>query len=347
MGISDMNLGVPARGNLDVVRFGFLLLPEFPLYGLVPATEALRIANQYNGRKIYDWLLISEDSVSVASGSGIALGADVTVRDVDWLPIVLVFGGNHPTQHLSKRMLNWLRRLARHGSVIGGIDTGAFMLAEAGLLQGRRATVHWESVSTFRELYPDIDVSEQLYEVDRDRITCAGGNATLDLMINIIGRLHGAALAQMVTNAFVAHRERECVEPQRLDPEPPCIDAKSPLTQIIQDMEGNIRTPLPAQRLAERAGMSVRALNRLFHDRIGEAPMSFYRKIRLQAARNTLFYSDIAIQDVATACGFGSPEVFSRSFKAHFGIAPLEFRRRATSDALQRYRPELRQKVSF
>lgn len=347
MGISDLNLLARNRNEPEVVRFGFVLLPEFPLYALVPAIEALRIANQYNGKNIYDWLLISESDESVLSASGVSLSVGATLRDVDWLPIVFVFAANHPTQHMSKKLLNWLRRLARHGSVIGSIDTGAFALAEAGLLQGRRVTLHWESISTFRECYPEIEVTDRLYEIDHDRVTCAGGHATLDLVVDIIERLNGSSLAQMVTNAFVAHREPGGDRPQRLETQSRPLAARSPLAQILQDMEDNIRTPLSAQDLADRAGVSVRALNRLVRDRVGEAPMSYYRKIRLQAARNTLFYSDIAIQDVATACGFGSPEVFSRSFKAHFGISPREYRRRATSEELRRFRPELQQRISL
>ncbi|MFO0992524.1 MAG: AraC family transcriptional regulator [Hyphomicrobiales bacterium] len=119
------------RDDSDVVRFGFLLLPEFPLYALVPAMEALRIANQNHGRKLYDWLLISESDTSVRSGNGMSLSVDATIAGVNSLPTVLVFGGNHPMQHLSKRLLNWLRRLARHGCVMGGIDTGTFALAES------------------------------------------------------------------------------------------------------------------------------------------------------------------------------------------------------------------------
>ena len=347
MDVADMNAMDRPVADRDVVRFGFALLPEFPLYALVPAIEALRIANQYAGRKIYDWQLISEAEDAVISGSGVSLSVDTKICDIDWLPIVFVFACNHPTQHMSKKLLNWLRRLARHGSLVGGIDTGAFALAEAGLLRGRRVTLHWESVSTFRECYPDIEVTEQLYEIDNDRVTCAGGHATLDLVLNIIERLSGSALAQMVTNAFVAHREREGAEPQRLEPRARPLASKSPLTQILQDMEENIRSPLSAQALADRAGVSVRALNRLVREQVGDAPMSYYRKIRLQAARNTLFYSDIAIQDVAAACGFGSPEVFSRSFKAHFGISPREYRRRATSEELKRYRPELQQQITL
>ena len=335
------------RDEADVVHFGFLVLPEFPLYGLVPAIEALRIANQNYGRKLYDWVLISEEDGSVPSGNGTSLSVDTKIKDINWLPIVFVFAGNHPTQHLSKKALNWLRRLARHGCVMGGIDTGAFALAEAGLLRDRRVTLHWESVSTFKECYPKIGISEQLYKIDYDRITCAGGHATLDLMLNIIRQQHGSNLAQVVANAFVAHRQRGSTEPQRLDLHIIPDEYNSPLTHILKDMENNIRTPLSAQALAKRAGVSVRALNRLVHDRVGEAPMSHYRKIRLQAARNTLFYSDIAIQDIAASCGFASPEVFSRSFKAHFGVSPREFRKRFTNDELKRYRPELHQHLAL
>ena len=335
------------RDETGVIRFGFLVLPEFPLYGLVPATEALRIANQYCGRKLFDWALISEEGNSVQSGNGMSLSVDMTIRDINSLPIVFVFAGNHPTQHFTKTTLNWLRRLARHGCVMGGVDTGAFALAEAGLLKNRTVTLHWESVSTFKECYPKIEISEQLFEFNHDRITCAGGHATLDMMLDIIRRHHGSNLAQMVANAFVAHHPRRAAEPQRLDPHLVPNENNSPLTNILQDMENNISTPLSAQALAKRAGISIRALNRIVHDRVGESPMSYYRKIRLNAARNALFYSDIAIQDIAASCGFGSPEVFSRSFKVHFGVSPREFRKRFASDELRRYRPEVHQHISL
>jgi AraC family carnitine catabolism transcriptional activator len=329
----------------DIVRFGFLLLPEFPLYALVPAMEALRIANQNYGRKLYDWILIAEKDASVRSGNGMSLSVDATIADVSSLPNVLVFGGNHPIQHLSKRLLNWLRRLARHGCVMGGIDTGTFALAEAGLLDDHEVTMHWESMSTFQERYPGIEICERLYRIDRDRITCAGGHATLDLMLALIAKSHGTALAQVVANAFVAHRPRAEAEPQRLELRMLAAESSSPLTRIFQDMEENIQTPLSARALAKRAGVSVRALNRLLHDRIGESPMSYYRKIRLQAARNALFYSDVAIRDVAASCGFASPEAFSRTFKDHFGLAPREFRHRFASNELKRFRPELDQQL--
>ena len=152
-------------------------------------------------------------------------------------------------------------------------------------------------------------------------------------------------MAQIVANAFVTHRPRLDSEPQRFEPKLLTTDNNSPLTRILHDMEQNIQTPLTAGMLAKRAGISVRALCRVLHDRIGESPMSYYRKLRLQSARNALFYSDMAIQDVAIACGFSSPEVFSRTFRDHFGVSPREFRRKFASDELKRFRPELDQRL--
>jgi len=329
----------------ELVRYGFLLLPEFSLYSLIPAIEALRIANQNSGRKLYSWLLLSADGKPVKACNGMSLTVDAGIGDVPWFPTVFVCGGNHPTQHLGQRVLSWLRRLARHGAVLGCLDTGAFALAAAGLLDGYKMTLHWESISTLREQYPDIEPVEQIYVIDRDRITCAGGNAALDLMLQMIARRHGPGLAQIVANAFVAQRIRRDVEPQRLSAQNISGDSRSPFTRILHDMEENLEEPLSAAELARRAGISVRALGRILRDRVHASPMRYYLKVRLQAARNALFYSDIPIQEVAVATGFSSPAVFSRTFHAHFGVSPRDFRQQFAREQLRRFRPELEQQL--
>jgi AraC family carnitine catabolism transcriptional activator len=335
----------PSQTESEVVRYGFVLLPEFPMYALIPAIEALRVANQNKGRKLYSWHLFSVDGKPVKAGNGMAVPVEAAIADVPWFPTVFVCAGNHPTHHIGKRLLNWLRRLARHGAVLGAIDTGAFALAEAGLLDGYRVTLHWESVTTFRDQHPDIDVSEQLYVIDRDRVTCAGGVAALDLMLHLIARRHGPGLAQIVANGFVSQRIRRDAEPQRLSAQHISGDSRSPFTRILHEMEENLETPLTARQLAQRAGISVRALGRILRDRVGESPMRYYLKVRLQAARNALFYSDIPIRDVAASCGFSCPEVFSRSFRGHFGLSPREFRQQFTREQLRRFRPELEQQL--
>jgi AraC family carnitine catabolism transcriptional activator len=332
---------ISADGNDETVSYGFLLLPEFPIYALIPAIEALRIANQNRGRRLYHWLLISLDGRPVTAGNGMSLTVDTAIADIAWFPTVFVCAGNHPLQCVSKQLLNWLRRLARHGSTLGAIDTGAFALARAGLLDGYRVTVHWEVSKTFRDQFPGLAVSEQLFVIDRKRITCAGGHSSLDMMLHLIARRHGATLAQVIANGFVAQRMRREAEPQRLAIEQITGDSRAPLTRVLHDMEENLAVPLSARELARRAGISVRALGRVVNDRVGQSPMRYYRKVRLQAARNALFYSDIPVQEIARTCGFSSPEIFSRSFRAHFGLSPREFRRTFASDQLRRFRPEL------
>jgi len=331
----------PAPGESEVVRYGFLLLPEFPMYALIPAIEALRIANQNRGRKLYSWHLFSPDGKPVRAGNGMSVPVEAAMTDISWFPNLFICAGNHPTQYGTKRTLNWLRRLARHGAVLGAFDTGVFALAAAGLLDGYKVTLHWEALAMFRDQYPDVAVSEQLYVIDRDRITCAGGNAALDLMLHLIARRHGPALAQIVANGFVAQRMRRDAEPQRLSAQQLSGDARAPLTRILHEMEDNLETPLSARQLAQRAGISVRALGRILRDRVGESPMRYYLKVRLQAARNSLFYSDIPIQGIAASCGFSCPEVFSRSFRSHFGVSPREFRQQFAREQLRRFRPEL------
>jgi transcriptional regulator GlxA family with amidase domain len=338
-------LAPPAAAESEVVRYGFLLLPEFPIYALIPAIEALRIANQNKGRRLYTWHLFSPDGRPVKAGNGMAIPVEGSIADVAWFPTVFVCAGNHPTQNFTKRILNWLRRLARHGAVLGAIDTGVFALAEAGLLEGYRVTLHWEAMAMFRDQHPDIATTEQLYVIDRDRITCAGGAAALDLMLHLIARRHGPGLAQIVANGFVSQRIRRDAEPQRMSAQHISGDSRSPFTRILHEMEENLEAPLTARQLAKRAGISVRALGRILRDRVGESPMRYYLKVRLQAARNALFYSDIPIQDIAASCGFSCPEVFSRSFRAHFGLSPREFRQQFTREQLRRFRPELDQQL--
>jgi AraC family carnitine catabolism transcriptional activator len=331
----------PAPGESEVVRYGFLLLPEFPMYALIPAIEALRIANQNRGRKLYSWHLFSPDGKPVRAGNGMSVPVEAAMTDISWFPNLFICAGNHPTQYGTKRTLNWLRRLARHGAVLGAFDTGVFALAAAGLLDDYKVTLHWEALAMFRDQYPEVAVSEQLYVIDRDRITCAGGNAALDLMLHLIARRHGPGLAQIVANGFVAQRMRRDAEPQRLAAQQLSGDARAPLTRILHEMEDNLETPLSARQLAQRAGISVRALGRILRDRVGESPMRYYLKVRLQAARNSLFYSDIPIQGIAASCGFSCPEVFSRSFRSHFGVSPREFRQQFAREQLRRFRPEL------
>ena len=321
-------------------RLDFVILPEFPLYGLVPAMEALRLANQNSGARLYDLRLLSLDGQPVTSGSGVALPVQAAIGEGSASPLVFVCAGNHPLAHVSRPLLNWLRRLDRHGTVLGSIDTGAFVLAEAGLLKGHAATLHWEAIGIFREAYPDIDVREQLYVHDSKRITCAGGHAALDMILHLIRIAHGTALAQIVANAFISPDMRDAAAAQRFSPAHR-DDEILVVARVIRLMEQNLESPLKAAELAAKARLDERAMLRLFRRSIGESPMQYYLKLRLQAARNDLFYTSVSIGEIAARCGFSHVEILSRSFKAKYGISPSEYRQNASQEELKRFRPEL------
>ncbi len=330
-----------------VEPFGLLLLPEFPIYALIPALESLRVANQNAGRRLFSGHLFSQDGQPVAACNGMTLMPERAIADVPFFPTVIVCASNHPLNHVGDRTLHWLRRLERHGARLGAIDTGAFALAAAGLLDGYRATLHWEALALFCELYPDVVVSEQLYVVDRNRVTCAGGTAALDMMLHLIEQHHGSDLAQIVANGFVHGRIRRSAEEQRFSADDVAGHVDPRLGRVVCAMEANIETPLSRAELAAQAGISVRQMERLVRARFADTPMHYYLKLRLQAARNQLFYGEMPIQDIAAACGFSSPAVLSRTFRTHFGLTPRDFRSQFSDDELRRFRPEIRQQLSL
>ncbi len=330
-----------------VEEIGFLLLPQFPIYATILALEALRIANQCAGRRLFRTPLFSVDGKPVRATNGMELRPDRGIGEVPFCPTVIVVAGNEPLPHLGRAVLGWLRRLDRHGAVLGAIDTGAFALARAGLLQGAKVAVHWEAIPLFREHFPELEPAEQLWTFERNRLGCAGGIATLDLMLELIRRRAGSELAETVRAGLVHERARAAVEPQR----PPHRALPGPtdrrLEAAIALLERHLDQPLRPRELARRVGLSVRQLERLTKARLGETPGELSLRLRLLAARNHLFYGDLSIQEIAVATGFSSPSVLSRCFKARFGLSPREFRRQFSGDRLERFRPEVRQELGF
>jgi AraC family carnitine catabolism transcriptional activator len=326
-------------------RFGFFLVPEFPIYAVIPATEALRIANQNSGQNLYDWSFVSLDGAAVQAGNGMMVAPDASIEGKPDFTTLIVCAGNHPTKYLDRRLLNWLRRLDRYGITLGALDTGTFALAAAGLMNGYRMTLHWEAMPLFHEHHPELAVEEQIFVKDRNRITCAGGAAATDLMLHLIALGHGTMLAQIVANGMVHERIRHGTDPQRavLDM---AMGSHDPLVlKAIRLMEKNLGAPLQPDTVAAKVGLTTRQLERLFRSKLNDSPARYYLKIRLQAARNLLFYSDVSIQDVALSCGFSGADVFSRTFRSHFGQSPRRFRKDFSTDRLHRFHPEFLQRL--
>ena len=306
-----------------IPRFHLILQAEFPANALILTTEALRIANQNSGQSLFEWQLVSIDGQDVRASNGMWLNVDQSLSEVVDSDYFFVFEGNLPTQKNSPDLLHKLREVHRTGTTVVGIDTGGFALAQAGLVADS-VVVHWEAASTFRERFSRLSISDHLYQIAGTVLSCAGGVATLDLVLELIKRHYGESLALEVGNALV-HHPREGWQSQRSDIHE-LSESRALPDRLISLMETNLDFPLTATQLAERLNISLSTLERQCQRHFQSSPMQLYLGIRLQAARNFLFYEDYSIKEVALAYGFSSPGGFSRTFKTYFGQTPSAFR---------------------
>lgn len=309
--------------SIDV---GFYLARRFSIVPFINAIEPLRMANLISGRELFRWTLISNRGQPVEAVNGMTIAADCAVRDATAVSNLICVVGFAPIIELRDNVRGWLRGLCRHGTHLGALGAGTLFLAEAGLLDGYRATIHWRYHESFRERFPDIDVTQNLFEIDRNRLTCAGGTAAMDMMIHIIGRHFGHDLASSVAEMFVAGDIRRPFETQQdaARAMPPSTDAK--IVTAIDLMQNNIEHPLPIAELAARTGVSQRQMERLFRAHFDQSPVQYYVRLRLNQARRLLLQSRMSIIEIGLASGFASHEHFSRSYKAMFGRSPLHER---------------------
>ncbi|ALP64456.1 GlxA family transcriptional regulator [Paraburkholderia caribensis] len=300
----------------------FLLLPGFSAIGFMSAIEPLRVANRFR-ENLYRWHILSVDGAPVAASNGISMNAEAAFGDVDHVRTVFIVAGFDPLACYSRALGDWLRRLDHTHATLGGIDTGAFILAEAGLLRATDSvTLHWEALSAFRERYPSVNASEELFEIGARRITCAGGTASIDMMLDLISRSHGAALASSISEQFVVSRIRQRSDHQRMEIAARYGVHNRKLIQVIGVMEQNMEEPLAPADLAQEIGVTRRQLERLFCSSLKDTPTHFYLQLRLDRARELLRQTDMSITAICVACGFESPSHFSRTYRARFGTSP-------------------------
>ena len=309
-------------------RFVFVLLPEFTLLSFAAALEALRIANRMAGRQVYDWLLTGDGGGMTRCSAGTEFMLDGDLPELTRDDTVLVCGGIDVAAGTTKRLMNWLRREARRGVTMGGLCTAAWTLAEAGLLDGKRATIHWENHDGFGEEFPEVTLTKSVFVVDGNRMSTAGGTSSIDLMLKIIADDHGEELANAVADQLIYSSIRTDQDTQRLST-PTRIGVRHPkLGEVIKRMEANIEEPISPALLAKEVGMSTRQLERLFRRYLNRSPKRYYMELRLQKARNLLMQTDMSVINVALACGFASPSHFSKCYRGHYQTTP--YRERGT-----------------
>lgn len=307
-------------------RFVFVLLDKFTLLSFASAIDCLRLANRHMGRDHYSWILVGEDGDTVSCSTNTTFKLDDDLAELRRDDTIVLCGGTEIQQVTTKKLLNWLRREARKGPPVIGLCTASFCMAKAGLLDGKRATIHWENQDSFAEEFDEVELSKSVFTIDSNRMTTAGGTSSIDLFLKLIAQDLGEDVANWVADQQIYSSIRTDQDTQRLSV-PTRIGVRHPkLSMVIQMMEANIEEPISPSLLAKEVGMSTRQLERLFRRYLNRSPKRYYMELRLQKARNLLMQTDMSVINVALACGFASPSHFSKCYRAHYETTPYRER---------------------
>jgi len=316
----------PTASTTKTREFVFLLCEMFSMMPFAAALEPLRLANRMARRPLYSWRLVSETGQPTTASNGVVVQVDGGLEDIPREASIVVCTGFGLERASSKPVLTWLRKQARRGVGIGAVCTGSHVLARAGLLDGKRCTIHWENHASFAEEFPEVKLSNLLYCTDDGIFTCAGGTSAADMMLHIITDQHGPDLGSLVADTLVHTPLRTDSDEQRLSV-PARIGVRHPkLVSIIQKMERSTEEPISPSELAKSVNMSTRQLERLFRRYLNRSPKRYYMELRLEKARNLLLQTDMSVINVALACGFTSPSHFSKCYRAHFNRTPYRER---------------------
>jgi transcriptional regulator GlxA family with amidase domain len=311
----------------------FFLVPNFSMIAFASAIEPLRLANRHLGHQYYRWRLITLDGEDGQASNGLQVRVDGSLEDEKRMQgeerpdMFFVCSGLKVERFESKALYSWLRQLQRSGIIVGALCTGAWVLAKAGLLDGRRCAIHWENLPGFAEAFPEADVYADLFEVDKNIYTCAGGTASLDMMFQIINEDHGETVVNRVCEQCLTDRVRNPHDRQRLPLRARLGIHNTKVLFIIELMEANISEPLSLVELANYAGLSRRQIERLFRRAMGRSPARYYLELRLDRARHLLLQSNLPVVEVAVACGFVSASHFSKCYREFYARSPLMERR--------------------
>jgi transcriptional regulator GlxA family with amidase domain len=311
----------------------FFLVRDFTMVAFATALEPLRIANRMLGYEAYQWRLASVDGKPVAASNGVLCSVNTSLDDErrkmsgqDRPSMVVVCSGINVETAGTKTIYAWLREEYNRGVAIGGLCTGAYILAAAGLLSNKRCAIHWENLPGFSEAFPKANVFADLFEVDQNIYTCAGGTAALDLMLKLIGDDFDDSLVNRVCEQVLTDRVRSPTDRQRLPLRARLGVQNSKVLTIIELMEANLSEPLSLIEIADHVGLSRRQIERLFRQEMGRSPARYYLEIRLDRARHLLIQSSLPVVEVAVACGFVSASHFSKCYRELYARSPQQER---------------------
>nr|WP_187971324.1 GlxA family transcriptional regulator [Aquibium microcysteis] len=311
----------------------FFLVPDFTMVAFATAIEPLRIANRMLGFEAYRWRLASADGRPVKASNGVECAVDTSLDDErrklggpDRPSMVVVCSGINVESYANKSVFAWLREEYNRGVAVGGLCTGAHVLASAGLLSNKRCAIHWENLPGFSEKYPKANVFADLFEVDQNIYTCAGGTASLDMMLKLIGDDFDETIVNRVCEQMLTDRVRSPTDRQRLPLRARLGVQNAKVLAIIELMEANLAEPLSLVEIADGVGLSRRQIERLFRQEMGRSPARYYLEIRLDRARHLLVQSSLPVVEVAVACGFVSASHFSKCYRELYARSPQQER---------------------
>tara|TARA_B100000131_G_scaffold309957_1_gene341060 strand:+ start:128 stop:1066 length:939 start_codon:yes stop_codon:yes gene_type:complete len=308
------------------MRIGLLLIDGFALMSYSSVIEPLRAANLLSNKNLYKIYHLSPLGKEAISSSGAYIKTEPIALNKNTFDLVIVIAGGDPFKFEEVKTLDWLRRISRTGSFLGGVSGGPVILAKSGLMKKKRMTLHWEHIETFVETWPDIIIEKSLYVIDRDRLTCAGGIAPLDLMYAIITEQHGEKFARKVSDWFMHTEVRPSGGPQRAGIVERYGISNLIVVLAIEVMENHLSDTLHLNELSSRIGIGSRQLNRLFRKYLNQSTMTFYKELRLNLAKKLLKQSSLSITEIALSTGFTSSAHFSQAFNFKFSITPTNFR---------------------
>ena len=300
-----------------------LVTPNFNLAATMAFIDPFRAANYLEGKPIFSWRFVSLEGGSCLSSNGVAIETDRLPEPTEKPDLVVVSSSWTPERHFQPKLITFLRRMSSNGALLAGLDTGAFLMARAGLLSGKRATVHYEHIDAMMEMFPDVDVREELLVLDGNCLSCCGGCASTDFALHLLRRLERDSLASAVAR-YIFHQslrpEDSQQNPGRVEPLGNTVPTV--VREAIAAMERHLETPLAIPDVSEEVGISQRQLDRLFKRFVGKSPSVYYRDIRLDRARGLVTQTDLPLASVAAACGFAGQAQFCRAYRELFGLSP-------------------------
>ena len=310
------------------LHYGFLLAPDFTLLAFSSAVEALRMANLTTERELYRWSVLTLDDEPVASSAALEVRPTLPFEQARKLDMLFVCSGVHVKDAWNPLLGRSLRRLAATSLDLGALCTGTYLLAKSGVLNDHRCTIHWENIGSLREEFPQLKVTDELFEIDRRRYTCAGGTAPLDLMLFLVRRDYNRETAAAISEQFTIDRVRDLGEPQYISVRSQAPGAPDYLNEAVLLMRNNISEPLFVEEIARYLNVSTRQLERAFRQHFHYSPSHYYLRLRLTAARNLLRHTGTTVRGIAIETGFKSLQHFSKCYHEYFKIRPTQERAR-------------------